>query len=363
MSGAGTSCPRTGVQWFPLTPDVAEKRLTTDERDTASEGRDTAAHDRDTAAEDRDTAAQDREAEDGLSSSEHEQAAHDRERAARDRHEGSGDRAEAAHDRMRAAEDRTQAGLDALAGAAQLEAAERELVDLRTIRDALTPPELPKRPGLELAAAFLPAVAESVSGDFYLVADGPQEATVLVVGDVVGHGLDAARRAAFVRTAFVASAPYSDDPCQLLSWVNASLIERAGTDGLFVTVACVTYLPDERRLRWAYAGHPPALWLDDGSPLVAPEQGTPLGIGEALGSVEGSCRLAADAGVLLYTDGLTEARHDGKLFGVGAVSAVLDGLPAPSPADALAVLRARVTEFAYGGLTDDLCMLAARVTG
>jgi serine phosphatase RsbU (regulator of sigma subunit) len=45
---------------------------------------------------------------------------------------------------------------------------------------------------LQLAAAFLPASAERVSGDFYLVAEGPQESTVLVVGDVVGHGLQAA---------------------------------------------------------------------------------------------------------------------------------------------------------------------------
>ncbi len=54
----------------------------------------------------------------------------------------------------------------------RLEAAEHELEDLRAIRDALTPPELPQRPGLELAAAFLPAAAEQVSGDFYLVAEG-----------------------------------------------------------------------------------------------------------------------------------------------------------------------------------------------
>jgi serine phosphatase RsbU (regulator of sigma subunit) len=97
-------------------------------------------------------------------------------------------------------------------------AAEHELEDLRAIRDALTPPELPQRPGLELAAAFLPAIAEQVSGDFYLVAEGPQDSTVLVVGDVVGHGLQAARRAAFIRTTFAATAPFSDDPCRLLSW-------------------------------------------------------------------------------------------------------------------------------------------------
>jgi hypothetical protein len=48
----------------------------------------------------------------------------------------------------------------------RLETAQHELEDLRAIRDALTPPELPRRPGLELAAAFLPAFAEKVSGDF-----------------------------------------------------------------------------------------------------------------------------------------------------------------------------------------------------
>ena len=70
----------------------------------------------------------------------------------------------------------------------RLAEAEHELEDLRAIRDALTPSELPERPGLELAAAFVPAT-EQVSGDFYLVAEGPQESTVLVIGDVVGHGV------------------------------------------------------------------------------------------------------------------------------------------------------------------------------
>ena len=244
----------------------------------------------------------------------------------------------------------------------RLEAAEHELEDLRAIRDALTPPELPRRPGLALGAAFLPAAAERVSGDFYLVAEGPRDATVLVVGDVVGHGFEAARRAAFVRTTFAATAPFSDDPCRLLSWANAALIERAGTSGDFVTVACVTYLPGERRLRWAYAGHPPALWLDDGRPLTPHTQGSPLGIHEEVGSVEASQGLAAGAGVLLYTDGLTEARRGGQQFGIEAVSAVLGELHEPSPTEAIAVLRARVAEFAYGALSDDLCLLVARIT-
>jgi serine phosphatase RsbU (regulator of sigma subunit) len=244
----------------------------------------------------------------------------------------------------------------------RLAATEHELEDLRAIRDALTPPELPRRPGLELAAAFLPAIAEQVSGDFYLVAEGPQDSTMLLVGDVVGHGLQAARRAAFIRTTFAATAPFSDDPCRLLSWANTALIERAGVSVEFVTAACVTFLPSTHTLRWAYAGHPPALWLDDGHELIASRQGTPLGLGPDPGFVEGSQRVTVGAGVLLYTDGLTEARHDGQMFGLDGVSAALGGLHRPSPTEAVAVLRARVADFAYGTLTDDLCLLAARIT-
>jgi sigma-B regulation protein RsbU (phosphoserine phosphatase) len=244
----------------------------------------------------------------------------------------------------------------------RLAVAEHELEDLRAVRDALTPPQLPQRPGLELAATFIPALSEQVSGDFYLVAEGPQDSTVLVVGDVVGHGLRAGQRAAFVRTAFAATAPFSDDPSRLLSWANTALVERAGTGSEFVTAACVTYLPHEQLLRWAYAGHPPALSLDDGEELLATTQGTPLGIRSDPGCLEGSRRANGGGGVVLYTDGLTEARHGGQLFGLEGASAALGDLDKPSPAEAIGVLRARSSEFARGLLTDDICLLAARIT-
>ncbi len=244
----------------------------------------------------------------------------------------------------------------------RLSRAEHELADLRAIRDALTPSKLPDRPGLDLAASFVPAQAERVSGDFFLVAEGPRDATVLVIGDVVGHGLDAARRAAFIRTVFVATAPFSDDPSCLLSWVNTALVERAGTTFDFATAACVTYLPSERRLRWAYAGHPPALHLNDGRELVAVKQGSPLGIADDPKCQGGSLETAPGDGVLLYTDGLTEARRDGEQFGIDRLRTTLQRLQRPSPATAIAALRVRAAAFAPGALTDDLCLLAARLT-
>lgn len=242
----------------------------------------------------------------------------------------------------------------------RLESTEHELEDLRAIRDALAPLEVPVRPGLDLAATFVPAV-ERVSGDFYLVADGPQDSTVLVVGDVVGHGLHAARRAAFVRIALASTAPFSDDPRKLLGWANAALVERAGASHEFVTAACVTYTPTERLLRWAYAGHPPALWLHNGRELAAPAQGLPLGVVDEPEYAEGSLRSEPGSGLLLYTDGLTEARRHAEFFGLDRVNSTLQELSDPTPGQAVAALRTRVAEFASGGLIDDLCLLAARV--
>jgi serine phosphatase RsbU (regulator of sigma subunit) len=63
-----------------------------------------------------------------------------------------------------------------------------------------------------------------------------------------------------------------------------------------------------------------------------------------------------------YTDGLTEARHGGQLFGLDGASAALSGLDNPSPTEAIGVLRARAAEFAQGIVTDDICLLAARIT-
>lgn len=359
--------------------DAAGRDQTSDRRDRAAE-RDEARHTPALPASDVDTAATLRVA-----------AASDRAQAALDRARAAVDRDRAAVDRDRSAAERLQAGIDLreahghdaagdhppglIAGLrgvlaahdvditelrARLDAAESELQDLRAIRDALTPPELPARAGLELAAAFQPA-AERVGGDFYLVSAGPGDTTVLVVGDVVGHGLVSARRASFVRTAFIATAPFSDDPAQLLSWVNTVLIERAGTTSEFVTAACLTYRPSTRQLRWAYAGHPPALWLDGGQELLAPQQGIPLGIHSELDCVEGSHLPDPGAGILLYTDGLTEARRHGRLLGLAAVSKSLAALRRPTPTQAISALLTLAADHTTDAPSDDLCLLAARI--
>ena len=241
----------------------------------------------------------------------------------------------------------------------RLSADELELTDLRAVRDALTPPELPSRPGVDLAASFLPAT-ERVSGDFYLVAEGPHEATALVVGDVVGKGLGAARRAAFIRTVFATTAPFSDDPALLLSWANTALIEREEEDRHFVTVGCVTFSPKDRNLRWGYAGHPPVLWLDTGEELSG-GRAPPLGLSEEPAWTTAADDLTPGTGVLLYTDGVIEARHNGEQFGETRLAQSVRALGGKSPSEVVAAVTTEVQQFAATGLADDLCVVAARV--
>jgi sigma-B regulation protein RsbU (phosphoserine phosphatase) len=241
----------------------------------------------------------------------------------------------------------------------RLAANELELKDLRAIRDALTPPELASRPGVDLAASFVPAT-EGVSGDFYLVAEGPNETTALVVGDVVGKGLAAARRAAFVRTVFSTTVPFSDDPTQLLGWANAALLERIKGNIDFVTVGCVTFSPSERLLHWAYAGHPPMLWLDSGEELTG-GRAQPLGVSRDWAGATAAHRLAPGAGVLLYSDGLTEARHDDEQFGQTRLVHSIRRRRGRTPAEIVAAITAEVKEYAATGMVDDLCVVAARI--
>ena len=163
-----------------------------------------------------------------------------------------------------------------------LAADELELNDLRAVRSALTPPELATTGrACELAASFLPATEGDRQETSTSSQKGPTRPRHWSSETLVGKGLGAARRAAFTRTVFATTAPFSDDPARLLSWANTALIERAQEDRDFVTVGCLTCSPRERLLRWGYAGHPPVLWLDTGEELSG-GRAPPLGLSEEL---------------------------------------------------------------------------------
>lgn len=248
----------------------------------------------------------------------------------------------------------------------RLRAREEELAELESLRAVLTPADVPARPHLRIATSFTPAEG-LVAGDFFLVADGPGGGTTVVVGDVVGHGLEAARCAAFVRVACATYARFTGDPVQLLQLANAALAEHGTGPTQFVTVVCVNISPPpECTVRWAAAGHDVPWDLDSGRPLPGGRVGAPLGIGaEPLTIETGTATLGPGGGLLIFTDGLTEGRsaHRSRpleLFGEERARAVLGEHRGEPPAAVLEALEQAVTAFTGGAPADDLCLVALR---
>ncbi|WP_324275367.1 PP2C family protein-serine/threonine phosphatase [Blastococcus brunescens] len=246
---------------------------------------------------------------------------------------------------------------------------EEELAELDALRAALTPADVPERPHLTIATSFTPAEG-LVAGDFFLVVDGPDASTTVVVGDVVGHGLDAARCAAFVRAALATFARFTADPVQLLQLANTALSEHRSAESRFVTVVCLNIAPPPgRTVRWAAAGHEVPWELDSASPLPGGRVGAPLGIGTPLTIGAGTYALAEGTGLLAFTDGLVEgrsARRDPsrpvELFGEERAQQLVRDHRGAEPAALLDALVSAVTAFTGGAPADDLCLVAVRAT-
>jgi serine phosphatase RsbU (regulator of sigma subunit) len=237
-----------------------------------------------------------------------------------------------------------------------------EIGELRGIQQAIAPRHTPRRPSLELASCYVPA-QQGAAGDFYLVTAGPGDTTVVVVGDVAGKGVDAARRAAFVRTAFATSAPFTREPCRLLELANSALLEQQVEPAMFVTCACIVFSPSEHTMTWALAGHPAPMWLDDGTPLLSVTPAYPLGVERHLNCTSASTRFDVGAGLMAFTDGLSEARRGGgELFGTDRIATRLATLRGASPARVVRELRRDAERFAGGALPDDLCIVALRAS-
>jgi serine phosphatase RsbU (regulator of sigma subunit) len=250
--------------------------------------------------------------------------------------------------------------------ARRVEEQRAELAELEALRAALTPAVVPPTPGLDVATAFVPAEGE-VAGDFFLVVEGPEGLTTVVVGDVVGHGLSAARGAAFLRATMATFAHFTGDPGELLRLADTALRESTGDEASFVTAVCLTIggTPD-REVRWASAGHPAPWVLDSGDSLATGAATTPLGVGPGDQTLPVG-RASLGSGVLVFTDGLTEGRPvrrrpgvSVELFGESRARQVVRACAAAPAKDVVEALVDAVTTFAGGPLADDLCLVAVR---
>lgn len=253
--------------------------------------------------------------------------------------------------------------LGLLAERSRNEAAEhlRHLAELRAIQEALTPAKPGKIANIQFAVAYLPAV-QGVSGDFYVITNGPAGRSIAVVGDVLGKGLGASQLAWYVRTAIASAAQFTAEPAEILRLANATIFERDLADSAFVTLAVVAFDPAGQTLSWALAGHPPPILLDTGIPLdLEGAAGFPLGVAPDAAYHSATRTLAPDAGVLLFTDGLTEARHPTNgLLGERKIAEIVATLVGAAPDVLVAALRDEAVRHSHGHLRDDLCLVAIR---
>ena len=228
----------------------------------------------------------------------------------------------------------------------------------------LSPPVQPDR--LELAVRYRPATqGVSIGGDWYDAFLQPDGDTVLVIGDVMGHDIEAAAAMGQVKT-LVRGIAFDrlEEPAGVLRRVDHALVGLA-VAAMATALVCRVEQDEEhrarglRQLRWSSAGHPePMLLLADGTvvDLEAPV-GPPLGIGWLGPRVDGTATLPVGSTLLLFTDGLFERRGVPLDDGRAQVRDVLRG-SADVPLDNLC--DRLLAEMLGDGVEDDVAVLAIR---
>jgi phosphoserine phosphatase RsbU/P len=234
-----------------------------------------------------------------------------------------------------------------------------------TLQHSLLPSHLPTIPGVQLAARYRAgADGVFVGGDTYDVMPLPDGRWMALIADVCGTGAEAAAMTALTRhTARAASATGS--PAEVLSAVNTALLHEQGSGPLrFVTACCLVLAPgpDGATARVALAGHPPPLRRDAAGVVTEiGVPGRPLGIEPTVVYEEVEVALPRGTTLMLYTDGVTEARNDaGDQFGEDGLIDVLRrtaGLPADATVDAVSTAVERQLRGSRHG-ADDQAVLA-----
>lgn len=236
---------------------------------------------------------------------------------------------------------------------------EHSAEELDAIRAALTPTDLPDLPGVDAGAAFVPS-SLGVSGDFYLLTNGPDGSTVAVVGDVVGHGPAAARLATFIRARFAAYAASTSDPAELLTMVNAALADRPGRRNALVSAVCVRLLPGDNAICWSRAGHPPPLRLPQLDELAGDGSTFLLGADERLALENTESSITGSEGLVVYTDGATDVRRSGQMLGLDGLTGMLAPLSGLAARVIAKEVEGEILAWADRPIRDDLCLVVLK---
>lgn len=237
---------------------------------------------------------------------------------------------------------------------------ERTEAEAARLRQSLLPPKLDPVPGVALAALHRSANGRGrVLGDFYDLFASSRGRWHAVIGDVCGHGAEAAKFTSLVRWTYQAMAEERDDPGQIFTAVNSVL--RRQPASRFVTAQALSFTTDGSgglHGLFTSAGHHPAVVRRvDGSVEIFAENGWLLGVFEPLKARTTGVELRTGDRMVLFTDGVIEARRGDEQLGFDAV---VDHIASfgDGPIDELTHSIVRLaSEFAEGAVGDDMAVM------
>jgi phosphoserine phosphatase RsbU/P len=241
----------------------------------------------------------------------------------------------------------------------ELDEIQQELDLARRMQLSILPAGFPASQSFRVAAKYVPMT--SVAGDLYdfLIADDQHAG--LLIADVSGHGVPAALIASMVKMAAISQRTLASQPAGLLAGMNAALC--GNTQGQYVTAAYVYLDAHARESQYSAAGHPAMLLLRGGNVTEIAENGMLLAAVPGANYESKSVLLESGDRLLLYTDGLLEARDaEGRLFGEQSLAAELKTSARMTPSDTVDHLIGAVQAWAKSQ-DDDLTVLVCDFVG
>ena len=240
------------------------------------------------------------------------------------------------------------------------EALEQEANAPRAWAARLAPPDLPPIDGFEVGHVY-EAGTGLMAGDFYdLYQSGPSRLAA-VIGDVSGHGIEPSITAFQVKYLLRVFLRQYRDPAQALEELN-QVLSTQGSPEEFVSLCAVVFDTAGGTLRFASAGHPPAWLWHDGEVRALRATGPLLTLDPDANYTSREIELASGDLLLMYTDGLTEARSGEQLFGDERVSQVMRRDPGQDAGVMCKSLLEAARDFSASPLGDDVAILAIRRT-
>jgi len=229
-----------------------------------------------------------------------------------------------------------------------------------TMQRSLLPREHPSVPGLEVGEVYESSARVDVGGDVYDYVELPGQRLAVVLGDVTGHGVEATADMAMAKFVFRSLAREHSEPGDFLAFANDVVVDEIAP-GKFITMTYVAVDPGRGEVACASAGHPaPRLVLPDGTVRGLDASGIVLGIEPGQEYPEVREELPVGAAIVLYTDGVIEARNGGELYGTERLDALLLAHRDEKPAAIARLVCEDARSYAGGELSDDLAVVVIR---